>query len=187
MDDLNRRITAVLAKAELPQEAWAVERIREDVKIALDCAHDVAALALPLKEALAVSVAAKALLRLARDYKLESDGNLAVVRRLGTQANFRLARGGKPVARAWLGPCVENFRGTWEALTDRPSGMYYADDASPALVFVTDCSALVDPSVNPSAVKRAYDEFRQTRTMTDEEYAEFWQSDFWQEVRRSGL
>jgi hypothetical protein len=187
VDELDAKIAAVLARLDLPTDATAVERVREDVDIALEAARETAALKLPRGEAVDFVNAAKLMIRIARDHGLATEDQLLAIRRMGKQANVRLAVTDKPIRRHWLGPCAANFKGAWEAITTKPSGLHYRDDPSPALAFVTACCQIIDADVNASAVLRAYRDFQSVTNMTAEEYAEFCQSNVWQELTRSDL
>jgi hypothetical protein len=187
VDELDSKIATILARFDLPADAAAIERVREDVDIALDAARETAALKLPKDAAIDFVNAVKLIIRIARDYGLASEQQLLEIRRMGKQANVRLALTDKPIRRQWLGPCVANFRGAWEAITTKPSGLHYGDDPSPALAFVTACCQIVDPEVNASAALRAYRDFLSVREMTEAEYAEFCQSDLWRKLSRSDL
>lgn len=187
MSDLNERIAAILVQFTLPSDQWSIERVREDVEIAQEAARDTAALKLPKQEAIDFVNAAKLMLRTAQAYGLAKDEELRAIRRLGKQANVRLAVTARPISYHWLGSCAANFRGAWEALTANPSGLHYGDEPSPALKFVTACCRIVDESINESAVLRAYRLHAETKEMTPEEYEEFCQSDLWRELSRSDL
>lgn len=187
MDELDGKIAEILERFGLPTDEWSVERLREDVAIAQDAANDTAALKLPKAKAIDFVNAAKLLLRIAREYGLAEEQDLRVIQRLGKEANVRLALTERPLKRAWLGPCAANFRGAWEALTDKASGIHYGDDPSPTLEFVTACCQLIDDDINASAVLRAYREFGLLQEMTAEEYEEFCKSNLWRELTRSDL
>lgn len=187
MDELDSKIAAILALFELPGDPAAIARVREDVDIALEAGRETAALKLPKATAIDFVNAAKLMLQIAREYGLATEQQLSAIRRLGKQANVRLAVADKPIRRHWLGPCAANFRGAWEAITMKPSGLHYGDDPSPALAFVTACCQIVDAEVNASAVLRAYREFLSMTEMTADEYAQFCQSDLWRKLSRSDL
>lgn len=187
MDEIDSTIAGILARFDLPADAAAIQRVREDVDIALDGARETAALKLPTDTAIDFVNAAKRVIRIARDYGLATEQQLLEIRRMGKRANVRLAVTNKPIRRHWLGPCAANFRGAWEAITTKPSGLHYGDDPSPALEFVTACCQIVDRDVNASAALRAYRDFLSTTEMTEEEYAEFCRSDLWRKLTRSDL
>jgi hypothetical protein len=187
MDDLDAKIAAILGEFELRGDDWAIKRVREDVEIAQDAARATAALKLPKDAAIDFVNAAKLVIRIAREYGLATEEQLKPIRGMGTQANVRLAVTDKPRRRPWLGPCAANFRAAWEAITTKASGLHCRDEPSPTLKFVTACCQIIDPTVKPSAVRRAYHEYLAVREMTDEEYKAFLQSDLWQELSRSDL
>lgn len=187
MDEWDEKIAGILGHFELPSGDWAVARVREDVEFTRQCAHDNAALGLLKKDAIKLENAATTILNLSRDYRLEDAANLKAVRRLRREARRRLLVTDRPAPRIWLWPCCFNMRETWEALTDRPSGIYFDTAPSPTLSFVTACCQLVDPDINPSAIMRAKAEYKEPTEMTPEEYEAFLQSDFWRKLSRSDL
>lgn len=187
MDELDTEIAAILQQSDLPTDADAIERVREDVDIAREAARDTAALKLPRDRAIDFVNAAKLVIRIAREYGLATEEQLEPIRRMGKEANLRLAVTDKPIRRHWLGPCAANFKGAWEAITTKPSGFHYGDEPSPSLKFATDCCKLIDLDVNASAVLRAYRDFSSVQEMTADEYARFCQSDLWRQMTRSDL
>ena len=70
---------------------------------------------------------------------------------------------------AWLWPCCLNFLGTWRSQTNAPDGVYHRDEPSPALRFLVDCCALIDPDVSASKIRRAKSAFE--HRPSDEEAA----------------
>lgn len=187
MDALDAEIAAILKEFDLPTDADAIERVREDVDIAREAARDTAALKLPRAKALDFVNAAKLIIRTAKEYGLATSEELANVRRLAREANFRVVVGGKPTRRQWLGPCAANFRDAWERITTKASGFHNRPEPSAALRFATACCKLIDSGVNVSAVLRAYREFKARQEMTPDEYAQFQQSNLWRELSRSDL
>ncbi|MBX9745340.1 MAG: hypothetical protein K2X34_00465 [Hyphomonadaceae bacterium] len=188
MDELDAKIARILGEFELPTDDWVIRRVREDVDFTAECAHDHGVLALRKAEAIQLENSATKILNLARDYRLESDANLAVIRRLRREAIRRLLVTDRPAPRIWLWPCCLNFQEVWEELTDRPSGIHYGDQPSPTLLFATACCQLVDPDVNPSAIINAKNSYVEpTEVMTPEEYEAFRQSEFWRKLTRSDL
>lgn len=141
MDELDAEIAAILEQFGLPSDDWAIERVREDVEIAQEAVRNTAALKLPKQEAIDFVNAAKLMLRIARKYGLASEEQLRPIRRLGSEANVRLAVTDKPIRRQWLGPIAANFRGAWQTMTTAASGLHHGDEPSPTLEFVTACRA----------------------------------------------
>jgi len=187
MDELDHRIRAVLAGANLPETDWAVARLREDVAFAAECARDTAALRLTKGDAIKLENAAKCILRLAREHSLEDPAQLQAVRRLLREARRRLLVTNQPAPRIWLWPCCINFVETWTELTDAPAGVYHDAFPSPALLFVTACCQLIDESVTTSAIMRAKRDYVEPPEMTDEEWAAFRQSELGRFLYQSDL
>lgn len=188
MADFDARIRDLLRDHELPQDEWAVERIRGDVEIALSAAKETAVAALRKGEAEALLNAAKTVLRMSARHHLATPEELASVRVLAIQAQVRLlptpVRGGadqvsKPDRNAWLGICAVNFHDAWRELTSKDAGMYFDYRASPALAFVTACAQLVTENVNVHTVLRHFQRsiaHTAAEEMNDEEYASFLRS-----------
>lgn len=175
-----------MSEADLPTHDWAVERLREDVEVAVDAARYGATRALPVDDAKALLGAANSLLRLNREHKLLKPEILDEVHRLKVDAEVRLDLGGKPSSRPWLWPCCMNFLAVREALTSGPNGVYYWPEPSPALIFLEACCKLIDETANQGAILLAKKEY-DSGIMSDEQYGAFLQSDIGRKLCRSAL
>ncbi len=176
MDELDAKLASILAEHDLPTSPAAIARVRRDVEAAKECALFTAPLEIPKPTAIKVVNTAKLLHRLVKEYNLANDEERAGIQRLAKSVEDRLSLLDRPESRPWLGPFADYFKQAWEALTTRPSGLHYGDEPSPALKFVTACSQIINPTVNTSAVLRAYRKFMQEPQLTPEAQMTLYQS-----------
>lgn len=162
------RILEVLRKHELRTDAWAQETLRDTITTMAEiAATSLDGPTLTRRDAEVVRNSAARLLEKARAFQLSSESDLVVVEMIKVKAELvhlvNNRRGVEP--RRWLGICCEDLLlNNWRAFTDRSDSVYdWGDRQSPALLFLTDCCGLIDPSLTPASIYKAVKAFRREK------------------------